>query len=368
MTTVAIGMSGGVDSSVTAHLLSRWTDLELFGFTMRLGKYEANHERTCCNKENLCKARKLCNRLDIDHYMIDMEKEFGDWVINPFLDSYLGGETPNPCSICNREIKMNRLLKKILYLGADIVATGHYVRRIGKKQPAFKRGVDKKKDQSYYLSLVRREFLNNFWFPLGFRDKQAVQEYAREHDLEAAESTESQSLCFAPDRDYRQYILRNTAYEPEEGKILNVEGEQVGTHSGYINYTIGQRRGLGISHSQPLYVLKIIPERNVLVVGERDKLFREKLVVEEINWLAGKKDECRVQLRYNSSAVKCSLRKIDDGWEVKLASPVEAVTPGQVAAFYSDDFLLGGARIRSAPPVYKSGEKPSAQIKPREGL
>ncbi|MGM0380716.1 MAG: tRNA 2-thiouridine(34) synthase MnmA [bacterium] len=366
MTTVAIGMSGGLDSSVCAHILRRQTNLELFGFTMRLGKYEAEHERTCCNMENLYKARKLCDRLGINHYTLDMEKEFGNKVIQPFLNAYLAGETPNPCSICNREIKMNRLLNKVLRLGADRVATGHYVQRIGSENPSFWRGIDPKKDQSYYLALVNKEYLERFWFPLGFWKKSQVLTYAEEHDLAAARSTESQSLCFAPERDYRQYIRRNTDYQPEPGDILNVEGEKVGEHTGYINYTIGQRRGLGISHSKPLFVLEIKPSQNELVVGERDKLSRSSFTMSEINWLGDKKDECSVQLRYNSPPVKCWPKKVAEGWKINLSQPVEAVTPGQVAAFYAGDRLLGGGRIKSAPLDYGSGTEVEAKIKPRK--
>ena len=366
MQTVAVGMSGGLDSSVAAHLLKNKTELDIFGFTMRLGEYEAEHERTCCNMENLYRARKLCDRLGINHYTIDMQQEFGKEVIQPFLAAYQSGRTPNPCSICNREIKMDRLLRKVRKLGADRVVTGHYVRRIGRSMPRLDRGVDERKDQSYYLSLVKKENLNRFWFPLGFWRKEEVLEYARRWDLEAVESTESQSLCFAPDRDYRRYILENSSYQPATGDIVNIEGEKIGEHPGHINFTIGQRRGLGISHSQPLYVLEINGRDNELVVGERDKLGRSRLYVDKINWLADKKDDCQVQLRYNSPAVACRIAREKQSWRIELHRPVEAVAPGQVAAFYSDRQLLGGGIITSAPPDYKTESNPRAEIKPRK--
>ncbi len=372
MVTVGVGMSGGLDSAVTAHRLLTKTDVDLFGFTMRIGDLEAQHDRTCCSIEDLMDAKQMCDRFGIPHYTLDVEQLFKQSVVEPFVEGYMKGHTPNPCVWCNRSVKIGYLVEKIRKLGGDYVAMGHYVRRWTEDgEPALYRGVDQGKDQSYYLAFVNRNYLDDVWFPIGDFEKDDVRAYAREHDLLVADKQESQSICFVPNMDYKQFIRDYTDVEPEPGEIRNIDGEVIGEHDGIMNYTVGQRKGLGISHHNPLFVLKILPEENALVVGERDRLEQRHITVGPINWLTeDPPEECQVQIRYNGSPVACTLRSGSDTQnELVLREPEQGVSSGQIAVFYTGGGrMLGGSVIQEAPLPYERDPAVSARVQPEKVL
>jgi len=372
MTTVGIGMSGGIDSAVACHRLLQRTNVDLFGFTMRIGDLEAQHDRTCCSMEDLMDAKKMCDQFDIPHYTIDVEDLFKESVVEPFVEGYLRGQTPNPCVWCNRTVKIGYLVEKIRKLGGDYLAMGHYVRRdlLG-GGPRLLRGKDKEKDQSYYMAFVNRDYLDYVWFPIGHFEKDDVREYARNHDLLVADKQESQSICFVPDMDYKKFIREYSDTESKPGPIRNIDGEVVGEHSGIVNYTIGQRKGLGISHEEPLYVLKINAEENELIVGERDRLHQNSFVVGDINWLTSDPvTECSVQIRYNGSPMECRLDQFEDedgiGHKIMLQEPEQGISPGQIAVFYEGDQMLGGSVISEAPLPWEEHSDLQARVKPRK--
>lgn len=372
MTTVGIGMSGGIDSAVACHRLLNKCDVDLFGFTMRIGDLEAQHDRTCCSMEDLMDAKQMCDDFDIPHYTIDVEALFKESVVEPFVDGYMRGQTPNPCVWCNRTVKIGYLVEKIRKLGGDYLAMGHYVRRDLKGgSPRLLRGRDKEKDQSYYMAFVNRDYLDYVWFPIGHFDKDDVRTYAQENDLLVADKQESQSICFVPDMDYKKFISEYSDKDPEPGPIRNIDGEEIGQHDGIVNYTIGQRKGIGISHTEPLYVLKINPEDNEIIVGEKDRLDQDTFVVGEINWLTDQPaEECDVQIRYNGSPMACSIEQFEDdegvGHRVTLDDPEQGISPGQIAVFYDGEQMLGGSVISEAPLPWEDDPTLEARIKPRK--
>ncbi len=366
MATVGIGMSGGLDSAVACHRLVNHADVDLFGFTMRIGDLEAQHDRTCCSIEDLMDAKKMCDEYGIPHYTIDVEDIFRQNVVDPFVDTYLKGRTPNPCVWCNRTVKFGYLLEKVRKLGGDFLAMGHYARidRPGGRSRIL-RGRDAEKDQSYYMAFVDPDVLDDVWFPIGHFTKEQVRDYAREHGVRVADKPESQSICFVPDMDYKKFIRDRTDHEPEPGPIRNIEGEVVGEHSGIVNYTVGQRRGLGIAHRNPLYVLEIDPEENALVVGEKDRLMQHEFEVGPVNWLADPVRRCDVQIRYNGDPLPCELKEHEDGARVSLEEPARAIAPGQIAVLYEGDRLLGGSVITEAPMPFEANPDLEARIRPR---
>ncbi|MFB6356290.1 MAG: tRNA 2-thiouridine(34) synthase MnmA [bacterium] len=369
MTTVGIGMSGGLDSAVAAHRLIHKTDVDVFGFTMRIGDLEAQHDRTCCSMEDLMDAKKMCDEYGIPHYTIDVESLFKESVVEPFVDGYLKGQTPNPCVWCNRTVKFGYLVEKIRKLGGDYLAMGHYVQGYqGPDGPRIYRGADDEKDQSYYMAFVNPDYLDYVWFPIGHFEKDEVREYAQRHDILVADKQESQSICFVPDMDYKKFIREYTGEEPEPGDIKNIDGETIGEHSGIQNYTIGQRRGLGISHHEPLFVLKINAEDNELIVGERDRLEQTEFTVGPVNWLSGDRNSCDVQIRYNGESHSCYVEQTgEEEYTVTLDQPEQGIAEGQIAVFYDGDQLLGGAVITGAPLPFEANPDLKARIQPRTG-
>jgi tRNA-specific 2-thiouridylase len=372
MTTVAIGMSGGLDSAVAAHRLINKTDLDVFGFTMRIGDLEAQHDRTCCSMEDLMDAKKMCDQYGIPHYTIDVEDIFRENVVNPFVDSYLKGQTPNPCVWCNKTVKFGYLIEKIRKLGGEYLAMGHYARiaRDGGRSRILK-GMDAEKDQSYYMAFVNPDYLDHVWFPIGHMDKDGARKYAQENDILVADKQESQSICFVPDMDYKKFIRQQTGKEPEPGPIVNIEGEEIGEHSGIVNYTIGQRKGLGISHHNPLYVLKINPDDNTIVAGERDRLMQDTFYTGPVNWLGREREFADVKIRYNGDPISCQLIPYsgrdgdEDGYKIRLNNPVQAIAPGQIAVFYDGDQLLGGSVIEDAPMPYEENPEMEPKVRPK---
>lgn len=344
-------MSGGVDSSVAAALLVE-QGYEVIGMMLRLwsepGKSSVNR---CCSPEAMAQARHVSAQLGIPFYAIDAQEVFYKEVVKHFVDDYMQGVTPNPCLRCNRHIRWEFLLKHAIAFGSDFLATGHYARlKPEGNRIQLLKALDKDKDQSYILHVLNQDKLAKAIFPLGEYTKSEVREIARDFNLPVADRPESQDLCFIGDGDYRQFLRRNSDHGTGGGLILNNAGETLGNHTGLANYTIGQRRGLGISSSVPLYVLEKDRSTNTLIVGEKDSLGRETLYAEQVNWVSIDPPKgslkAEVKIRYKSSQQPASIVPIDpDSVEVKFDHKINGITPGQAAVFYQDDICLGGGII-----------------------
>ena len=341
---IAVGLSGGVDSSLAAYLLKKkgW---DVVGFTLKFYP----EENRCCDLDSLDQARRLCYELDIPHYVLDIGELFRKEVINYFVDSYLQGLTPNPCAYCNRLIKFGSFLEKLKSLGFDYLATGHYARIIKKgKAHLLKGGKDKKKSQEYFLALLNRSVLKHLVFPLGNYTKSEVKRIAKRKKIIYKERKESQDVCFVREKSYPEFIEKNRSdcYR-YSGRIKHISGEILGRHKGIYHYTYGQRSGLGVAWKEPLYVTGIDNKDNSVIVGERNFLRKNTFTVESLNWLYPFKQykSISVKVRYNSSSIACVLKIKDKTAEVKLAKKIDAIAPGQLAAFYYKDLLLGGGII-----------------------
>lgn len=348
---IAVGLSGGLDSSFAAYLLKRegW---DVVGFTLKFYP----EENRCCDLDSLDQARRLCYKLDIPHFCLDVGELFDKEIIDYFIDSYLQGLTPNPCAYCNRLIKFGNFLEKLKSLGINHLATGHYARLIKKgKIYLLKSGKDSKKSQEYFLALLNPSVLKHLVFPLGNYTKDEVKRIARLKKIIHKERKESQDVCFVRDKSYSEFIEKNRKdYRKYSGQIKHLSGEILGRHKGIYHYTYGQRSGLGVAWKEPLYVIGIDNKDNSIIVGERNFLRKDTFRVEALNWLysstkylpvAGKVKNITVKVRYNSSNIACSLNIKGKVAEVKLASKIDAITPGQLAAFYHRDLLLGGGII-----------------------
>jgi len=353
MPKAVVAMSGGVDSSVTAALLKQ-QDYEVVGMMLRLwsepGKEDSNR---CCTPDSMAIARRVAAKLDIPFYVVDAKEVFRRTVVQYFLDGYTAGITPNPCLLCNRQIRWTFLLEHALALGADFMATGHYVRRriVDSGPTQLLRSVDQAKDQSYVLYVLTQEKLSKALFPVGEYPKAEIRRIAESLNLPAYKRPDSQDLCFLAGEDYRNFIRRNAAGMLVPGKIVTREGETIGQHNGLANYTIGQRKGLGISSPVPLYVLGKDAGMNTLVVGKADDLGTTELIAEEVNWISGKAPKgpfwAEVKIRYTAKEAWARVMPIEGGVrvQVRFDVPQRDVTPGQAAVFYDRDILLGGGII-----------------------
>ena len=351
---VVVAMSGGVDSSVAAALLVR-AGYDVVGMMMRLWSDEAmggaDHNR-CCTPDQMRIARAVADKLGIPFYVLDTKDVFRDIVVQYFIDQHRGGYTPNPCLECNRHIRFDWLLRHALALDADCLATGHYARIA--ENPAggwlLKKGLDPDKDQSYVLSVMGQRQLSKTLFPVGEYPKAEVRRMASELGLDAANGKDSQDLCFLGKGDYRDFLQAHAPEVMIKGPIVSTAGEVLGEHRGLSNYTIGQRKGLGISSNEPMYVLAMNPFRNALVVGRRDELGRDRLLAERFNWISGAPPSAairaEVKIRYRSQPQMALVQPLDDGRaRVDFDEPLRDISPGQAAVAYQGDVCLGGGLI-----------------------
>ena len=344
---VLLGMSGGVDSSVSALLLKE-KGYEVIGATLELFAGSS-----CCNVNTYIDAKNVCNSLGIPHFTFDYKKEFRDYVINDFIDCYSNCRTPNPCIECNRFMKFGFMWEKAKEFGCDYIATGHYAKcEYSEKYNKYvlKKSNSGKKDQSYVLWNTPKELLEHIIFPLGdFESKDEIRKIANEHDLKVANKPDSEDICFVPDGNYKKFLENNSDLKPKKGNIVNSNGKILGEHSGLYNYTIGQRKGLGISNSVPLFVLGFNKEKNEVIVGEEKELYKKEIWVQDINLLLQDeiKEELEVQVktRYSSKFAKAKIMQYREKIKIVFDEPQRATTPGQSAVFYADDCVLGGGKI-----------------------
>ena len=343
-----IAMSGGVDSSVAALLMS---DCERVGCTMRLfDKEDDDNERSCCSLKEVEDARAVCYRLGIPYYVFNFTDDFESKIIGKFIDSYRRGMTPNPCIDCNRYMKFDKLAVRAKELGCDYVVTGHYA-RVEEENGKYllKKALDPSKDQSYVLYNLTQDQLAHIRFPLGELTKDEVRRIAEENGFVNAHKPDSQDICFVPDGDYAGFIERRCG-KMSAGDFLTSDGEVLGQHKGIAHYTIGQRKHLGISVGKPIYVVRIDPDNNTVVLGEESELFATVAVVKDFNWISGEAPaepvRCMAKTRYRHKEQPAVAHVNDDGSvTVVFDEPVRAITPGQSCVLYDGDVVLGGGVI-----------------------
>ena len=361
-TRVVVAMSGGVDSSVVAALL-KGQGYDVVGITLQLYDHgeAVGRKGACCAGQDIQDARRVAEALGIPHYVLDYEARFAKAVMGGFADSYLAGETPVPCVACNQKIKFRDLLRTAEELGASALATGHYVRsRPGPRGFELYRARDAERDQSYFLFATTPAQLNFLRFPLGDLDKETTRKLAREFGLPTAAKSDSQDICFVPTGRYTQIIERLRPGAAEPGDIVHVDGQVLGRHGGIINYTIGQRRGIGVAAAEPLYVVKLDAKRREVVVGPRQWLRTRHIRLRDVNWLGDEPledlaehgKEVLARIRSSGALQQATLRVDASGIEVELAVGEDGVSPGQACVFYAADErgerLLGGGWIKSA--------------------
>ena len=345
-------MSGGVDSSVAAALLKE-QGYEVIGMMLRLwsepGKEDSNR---CCTPDSMGQARRVAAKLDIPFYVIDAKDVFHKTVVQYFLDGYARGETPNPCLICNRQIRWTFLLEHAIALGADFMATGHYVRIRKDERGTLEllRAVDRGKDQSYVLHVLNQDQLKHALFPIGDYPKTEIRAIAEKFGLPTASRKDSQDLCFLAGEDYRNFLQRNAAEMLQPGEILTREGKSVGKHTGLANYTIGQRKGLGVASAVPLYVLGKNSITNTLIVGTQDELGSCELSARDVNWLSGeappKPFRAEVKIRYTAKEAEALVTPMGGNQaSVLFDAPQRDITAGQAAVFFQGDVMIGGGII-----------------------
>lgn len=353
MARVMVAMSGGVDSSLVAALLHE-QGYAVTGVTMHLweGEDAGLCESQCCSQEMVAGARRVCAQLGIPYYVFNYQQEFRRSVINYFLHEYMHGYTPNPCLACNRDLKFRYLFERAQVLGFDYLATGHYA-QIESKDGHYQllRSIDAAKDQSYVLYMLQQRELARVLFPLGGYTKTQVREMARQRGLATADRPESQDICFIPDNDYRRFLREAVGTAIRPGPIVDLQGHPLGTHQGLPYYTVGQRKGLGLSGgSEALFVVALDPERNLLIVGPSSAMLRDSFEIEQVcmvdeEWPT-RPMPCAVQVRAHAASARAEVvplaaRRL----HVQLLEPLRAVTPGQAAVLYADCRVIGGGRI-----------------------
>jgi tRNA-uridine 2-sulfurtransferase len=375
-TRIVVAMSGGVDSSVVAALLKA-QGYDVVGITLQLYDHgqAVGRRGTCCAGQDIQDARRVAAKLGIPHYVLDYEARFKDAVMGEFADSYLNGETPVPCVACNQKIKFHDLLETAEGLGAAALATGHYVKSApGEAGWELHRAADKERDQSYFLFATTQEQLSFLRFPLGDLPKEETRKLARDFGLAVAEKSDSQDICFVPTGRYTQVIERLRPGAAELGNIVHVDGRVLGRHAGIINYTIGQRRGIGVAAPEPLYVVKLDAARREVVVGPREALRARTVILRDVNWLGGEPFETAaghgvdVLARIRSTGpLQPATVSLENGTVVvDLAQGEDGVSPGQACVFYAatggGERLLGGGWIKSADGAWMAKDDFAAPV------
>jgi len=353
---VVVAMSGGVDSSVAAYLLTQ-QGFDVLGVTMRLwaaedGVVSSDHQG-CCSIEDIEDARRVCQQLSIPHYVINVEQEFKSHVIEYFLKQYESGRTPHPCIACNDKIKFDFLLRRSLAWDADFIATGHYARiQFEQGQYQLLRGIDSQKDQSYVLFGLGQTQLSRILLPVGSFDKNSIRDFAIQAGLHLANKADSQEICFIPQGTYHDFLNKHSESIP--GDLVDKNGKVLGQHPGVGHFTIGQRRGIGLASAEPLFVTKISAESREVVVGPEHELFQTGILVESVNYITDEIPhspiKIQAQIRYNSKAKPALLMPSGNGAELWFEEPQKAITPGQAAVFYVNEQVIGGGYIRNPIP------------------
>ncbi len=340
-----IAMSGGVDSSAAA-LLTQQAGHDITGITLRLHGLQG-----CGSGEDALQAAQVCRALGAPHRVWEGENRFRVSVMDHFAQAYLAGATPNPCINCNRYLKFGLLLDRALQEGADFVVTGHYARIVQREDGRWllKKGLSEQKDQSYVLYTLTQQQLSRLRLPLGDYTKEEIRELARRAGFANADKPDSQDICFVPDGAYVRFVWEHTGHTPEPGDFIDMDGCILGRHGGLECYTIGQRKGIGISGAHPYYVVAKNADRNTVMLGEDEDLYRDELYAGDLNWIAfdrpGEPFRCAARTRYHQAETACTVYPQGDRVRVKFDTPIRAITPGQAVVFYEDDVVLGGGCI-----------------------
>ncbi|MBN2104592.1 tRNA 2-thiouridine(34) synthase MnmA [bacterium] len=345
---VIVAMSGGVDSSVAAAMMKK-KGYEVIGLTMQLGSRNGR----CCSEQDILDARRVADALSIPHYTVSYKKAFQNDVIDYFVKEYIRGRTPNPCAVCNPKIKFGVLLNKVRSMGARYLVTGHYAnmkRDPGTGRWLLKRGRERGKDQSYFLGRLSQDQLAHALFPVGNYPKDKIRILAEHMGLPVARKTESQEICFVPESGVARFIENERGEPFRPGKIIQSDGKKLGEHQGIIGYTIGQRKGLGISAGRPIYVTHIDGRNHTITVGDNHELYHDRLIASEPNWIAVPelvdKMEVRTRIRYKHRPALSTIEMIGKNRIcVHFRTPQRAITPGQLAVFYQKDIVIGSAWI-----------------------
>lgn len=353
---VLVGMSGGVDSSVSALVLQQ-QGYNVDGATLRLFSNEdiglEEDSRTCCSIDDVQDAKAVCHKLGINHYVFNFGDHFKEMVINKFAKSYQMGETPNPCIDCNRYIKFQKMLERAKMLDYDYIATGHYVQREidSNGRALLKKAVDHTKDQTYVLYVLTQDMLKHTLFPIGGMTKEQSRILAEQHNLVNARKPDSQDICFIKDGDYAGFLENTMGIKTPTGDFIYKDGTVLGKHKGIIHYTIGQRKGLGISYKHPIFVLDKNPENNIVTLGENIDLFTNTLTADDLNWIAIDKPTSSIRVtakaRYSQKEAPATVHPLDENRVlVEFDDKQRAITKGQAVVFYHDEYVVGGGTIR----------------------